>query len=173
MSTDTSSPKAGDPAPEVSLPDVRGGRVELSQLLARARVVLVFYRGGWCPICNRQLAKLSSEYEAFQARAAEIVAISNEEVREGAEVLKKIGPPFPLLLDGTSEVIERYGLLVGKRDPLGWMLRKRAYARPAVFVVERDGTVSWTYVGTTYRDRPSVARILDALDRGGAARAAG
>ena len=144
------------------LPDVRGGNVSLDDVVARGRVVLVFYRGGWCPLCNRQLAELSSRYEEFRKAGIEILAISNEEVEQGQRVLDKLGPPFPLLLDRQAEVIRRLGLLVGRRDVLGWVLRKRGYAHPAVVIVGSDRRIQWSYRGRTYRDRPSADEILKA-----------
>lgn len=57
------------------LPDARGGEVSLADVLSRRRAVLVFYRGGWCPICNSQLAALSARYEDFRRRDLEILAI--------------------------------------------------------------------------------------------------
>lgn len=160
-----SLPAVGDPAPAFSLPDVRGGTVSLLEVLSKGRAVLVFYRGGWCPLCNRQLAELSSCYDFFEQRRLQILAISNEEVQQGKKVLDKIGPPFSLLLDRSGEVIARYGLVVGRRDPLGWTLRKRGYAHPAVVLIGQDGRVQWVHRGRTYRDRPSPAEILEAADR--------
>lgn len=145
-----------------TLPDVRGGNVALEDVLSRARAVIVFYRGGWCPLCNRQLAELSSRYEEFRKAGLEILAVSNEEVTQGRRVLDQIGPPFPLLLDSSSDVIGRLGLVVGKRDPLGWVLRKRGYAHPAVVIVDENRCIQWSYVGRTYRDRPSPDHILEA-----------
>lgn len=166
--TATGSPAVGDEAPDFTLPDVRGGRVSLTDILQNGRAALVFYRGGWCPICNKQLARLTERYAEFQQRRVEILAISNEEVRHGKKVLDKIGPPYPLLLDQTSEVIARYGLVVDRRDPLGWILRKRAYAHPAVVLVGQDGRIQWFYRGRTYRDRPQPEHILEAADRASA-----
>lgn len=165
MTTDTpSSLSVGDEAPDFVLPDVRGGDVSLAEVLEHRRVTLVFYRGGWCPICNHQLAELSSRYAEFSERNIEILAISNEEVRQGKKVLDKVGPPYPLLLDSSGEVIARYALTVPKRDPLGWMLRKHGYAHPAVVLVGQDRRVQWIYRGRTYRDRPRPAQIIEAAD---------
>lgn len=153
-------------APEFTLPDVRGVTVSLASELAQHRVVIVFYRGGWCPICNHQLGQLSAAYEEFRARGAQVLAISNDAVRKGKDALAKIGPPYPVLVDQDSRVIREYGVTVaGPRDPLAWAFGKRAYAHPAVIIVDRSGRVAWTYRGRNYRDRPKIRTILDALDR--------
>ena len=92
----------------------------------------------------------------------EIVAISNEEAEKGLKVLKKIGPPFPLLYDVDSKVIAEYNVLVKERDPLALMLKKKNFAHPAVFLIGSDQKILWEYIGKTYRDRPSPDEILKA-----------
>ncbi len=155
--------KVGQPAPDFELAEARGGKVRLSDVTREKPAVLVFYRGGWCPICNKQLATLSQDYEKFRQHGAEVLAISNEEVEKGADLLKKIGPPFKLLHDPTSKVIRAYGALVRQRDPLGVMHRKHDYAHPSVFIVDREGVVRWTYIGRDYKDRPANDLIVSAL----------
>src|SRR5687768_10016101 len=41
--------KIGERAPPFSLPNARGERVFLYEMLQKGPVVLVFYRGAWCP----------------------------------------------------------------------------------------------------------------------------
>src|SRR5687768_17109503 len=47
--------KVGDTAPDFTLIDARGEQVRLYDALEKATVVLIFYRGSWCPYCNLQL----------------------------------------------------------------------------------------------------------------------
>ena len=47
--------KPGATVPRFSLPSATGETVEITQLLEKGPVVLVFYRGGWCPYCNIHL----------------------------------------------------------------------------------------------------------------------
>jgi len=42
----------GDHAPNFTLPDALGQSVTLADLLAQGPVVVVFYRGEWCPYCH-------------------------------------------------------------------------------------------------------------------------
>lgn len=154
---------------DFKLPDVRGGEVVLSEVLSQGRVLLLFYRGGWCPLCNRQLQKLSEQYEAFSERQVEVLAISNEAVEQGEKVLRNIGPPYPLLLDTSSETLKELGLITEKRDLWARVMRKHDFAHPAALLVDTDHRVQWSYRGRNYRDRRSVSTLLDAIDARSAA----
>ena len=47
--------KIGDRAPDLALPDALDKRVRLNDLWCHGPLVVVFYRGGWCPYCNLML----------------------------------------------------------------------------------------------------------------------
>lgn len=147
-----------------TLPRVRGGTLALDDVVEERRALLVFYRGGWCPLCSSQLAKLSLHYDAFAERGVELLAISNEPATKGVEMAKKFGPPFPLLVDAESALIKRLGLEIKRRDVIGVFRRKFNYAQPAVVLIDRDRVVRWVYVGENFSDRPPIERILEAID---------
>src|SRR3954466_7205883 len=67
---------AGDAAPDFELPDARGGTVTLAGLRADGPVVLVFYRGAWCPYCNLQLRTFQAALVDIHVADATLVAIS-------------------------------------------------------------------------------------------------
>jgi thiol-disulfide isomerase/thioredoxin len=52
--------RAGSPIPALSLPDATGVRVDLRALAERGPLVILFYRGGWCPYCNLELRSYTS-----------------------------------------------------------------------------------------------------------------
>ena len=155
---------AGATCSDFWLKDVRGGEVSLYKTLQEKQVLLVFYRGGWCPLCSRQLGELSEAWSQFQERSVQILAVSNEEPEKGRKLLKKMGPPFPLLADTIGSAITAFDLTVEKRDPLGWMLQKEDFAQPAVFLIGQDKVVKWAYRGKNYRDRPHPSAIVEAID---------
>src|SRR5690242_3900027 len=47
--------KEGEQAPDFTLPDALGHPVTLSQVLTQGPVIIIFYRGQWCPYCNLEL----------------------------------------------------------------------------------------------------------------------
>lgn len=67
------------------------------------------------------------------------------------------GVPFDILIDASREVTKAYG--VWHRIGLdAWNV-----ARPAVFLIERDGTITYRFVGRSQREFPSHRQILAAL----------
>lgn len=159
--------KIGDKMPDFTLPDVNGKTVRLSELTKEQSVVIVFYRGGWCPLCSKQLATLSADFEKFEQKGVTLVAISNEAPEQGVNLLAKLRLPYYLLTDTQSKVISLYGVRVKKRelaDIPALLGRRRDYAMPAVFIINKQGNLAWNYIGKTYRDRPDNKKILAHLN---------
>lgn len=102
--------KVGDRAPDFVARDLDGRPVSLKSIVGRSRSLLIFYRGGWCPFCNKQLAAIPQDYSKFKGFHAKIVAVSSEEVEKGKELLQKLALPYTLLSDTRLEGIGRYGV---------------------------------------------------------------
>ncbi len=69
-------------------------------------------------------------------------------------MVEKLILPFSLLADVDGEVIRRYGIWDEKGE----------ISRPAIFVIDRAGTVRYAYVGEDFADRPGDKPIYDAMN---------
>lgn len=158
----------GEKTPDFTLKDMSGNRIKLSSLLGKGYVLLVFYRGSWCPMCNTQIANFSKDYQKFKNLNTEIVAISSDSEKGAKKTAEKSQPQFPILLDTDSEVIESFGILVKKRelkDIPALIHRKRNYAMPSAFVLDENGIIRYKYVGRSYTDRPSNEDLLKEIEK--------
>lgn len=158
--------QVGQPAPDFTAVDLEGKKVTLRNLISGSeRNLLIFYRGGWCPFCNKQLASIARDYERFKELKATIVAVSNEEVQKGRELLKKLNLPYILLSDTEFEGIDRYGV----RDMNPSEQTKAAghgegtLAKPAAFIIDGTGLIRYRYVGENPSDRPKNEELLRRL----------
>ena len=70
--------KVGQAAPDFSLPDAKGVSTSLSALLAKGPVVMVWYRGEWCPFCTKALAGWQDKIAELKEAGGTFVAISPE-----------------------------------------------------------------------------------------------
>jgi peroxiredoxin len=147
--------KIGDEAPAFELVGDDGESRTLDGALQDGPVVLVFYRGDWCPYCRTQLQGLQERIGDFRAKKATLFAISVDSVERNRALADELGLDFPILADPDRAVIRAYGV----DDP------ENRIAWPAIFVIGRDGTIVDRDLAVDYRVRPQVAAIIEAIPR--------
>jgi peroxiredoxin len=72
--------KEGDVAPSLSLTAGDGRLVNSNDLLRGGPMVLTFYRGVWCPYCQRDLKALAATAGVIRAYGASLVAVAHQTV---------------------------------------------------------------------------------------------
>jgi peroxiredoxin len=167
----------GQPAPDVAATDLDGHRVHLKELTARGPVLLIFYRGGWCPFCNFQIRALAAAVPEFARRGITPVAVSVDRPQEGMKTKATYSLSFPVLSDTELSFVE--GFHVVNKLPDAEVQRLRGFgmdleaasgrashviAVPSMFLIDRAGVVRWAHSDTDYKTRPSFAEVLPALD---------
>ena len=171
------APKVGDRAADFTLHDQLGRQVTLAGELKQGPVVLIFYRGEWCPYCNMMLRTYGLRAADFSERGATLVAVSPQTPDNSLTMADKHSLEFPVLSDEGGDVIGTYGLKYDvdgqSRDLLGaagndvakyngeggWIL-----PAPAVFVIDREGIVRFVGVNGDYTQRAEPEDALAALD---------
>ena len=99
--------------------------------------------------------ELQDRYESFESLDAEILAISVDRLDQAGYVVDRLGVTFPILYDPEAEVVRRYGVY----DLLGDKV-----AAPSVFVIDKEGSIRWRYIGRSIIDRPTVTHIVERLE---------
>lgn len=161
---DQAEAQIGQPAPDFKAHDLNDNELSLSSLISGKKALLIFYRGGWCPYCNEQLANITRDIEIFKQSKAVIVAVSSEKVEKGKELLKRLNLPFKLLSDTKLEGIDAYGV---RNDDVPEVLRAKgitSMAKPSAFIIDERGIIRYKYVGTNAKDRPKNEDLLKALE---------
>ncbi len=167
----------GQEAPSATVQDFRGKEVELSKLWAKGPVLLVFYRGGWCPYCNFQVRELTRAFPKFRERKVTPVLVSVDRPSESAKTQAAYEIPFPVLSDPELALHKAYQVLnevddetLAKYEKFGVDLEAQSgqkhhtIAVPAVFLVDSTGVVRWAHADKDYKVRPSTEQLLAAID---------
>ena len=166
----------GAPAPDFELPDVNKQPVRSRDLLARGRLVVAFYRGRWCPYCVAELEALRDIAPGITGRGAALVAISPQTVQQSSFTADQHELRFPVLSDAGNRVARQFGVAASLPASLREHYR-RVFVNlqhcngdqswelplPAVFILERDGRVLWSWADADFRRRAEPAAILKAL----------
>ena len=132
------APKEGDTAHDFTLPDTTGRTLRLYALLEQGPVVLVFYRGGWCPFCTLSLRALQRAVPRLRAHRAQVIGVSPELPIHARATVDRNGLSFPLLHDADNAVADEWQLaqeLAPSLQPI--------YSRLGHVVPEINGTNDW------------------------------
>jgi peroxiredoxin len=168
--------KVGDMAPDFTATNQDGKTVQLKNLLTKGDVVILFYRGQWCPYCNKQLSKINDSLAAITAKGATVLAITPETEENVTKTLKKTKASFDILSDKGLAIMNSYKVsfavdekTIGKYKGYGIDFEKANGANganlpvPATYIIGKDGKVKYVFFNTDYSKRASVKDILDNL----------
>lgn len=115
--------KAGERAPEFTLPDENGTDRSLTELLNSGAIILYFYPADFTPGCTSQACKLRDLHTDIQKAGMRVVGISPQSPETHTKFREKYRLPFVLLSDEHKTVIKMYGL----NGPLGIGVRRATY----------------------------------------------
>ena len=140
--------KAGDAAPDFTLPADDGAQLELSSLRGR-RILLWFFPEADTPGCSLEGRGLRDHREYFDQSAIEVIGVSFDSVTDNAAFARKYNFGFRLLSDTTHEVALAYGAC----DSL-----KARYPERISFLIGADGRIERVYDKVDPRDH--AAQVL-------------
>ncbi len=115
--------KAGERAPEFTLPDDTGTDRSLTELLSSGAIILYFYPADFTPGCTRQACTLRDLNAEIQKAGLRVVGISPQSPQSHAKFREKHRLPFVLLSDEQKTVVKMYGL----NGPLGIGVRRATF----------------------------------------------
>jgi peroxiredoxin Q/BCP len=122
--------KAGDKAPDFTLPEADGQPVTLSKLLEKGPVILAFYPKAFTPGCTKELTAYRDRHGEVAIKGAQVLAISTDDVETLKKFKASLKASYPFLSDKDGAVSAQYS---GK-NMVGM-------AHRATFVIDRDRTV--------------------------------
>lgn len=168
--------KVADKAPQFEAADQNGNSVQLTQLLKKGTVVLIFYRGQWCPYCNRQLKELEDSLVFIKEKGALLVAITPEKPANIKKTMAKTKASYPILFDDGLKIMKQYevaydvdAITIDKYKKYGIDFTEvngnngAVLPVPAVYIINKTGEIVYKFFDTNYTKRPSVKELLSYL----------
>jgi peroxiredoxin len=168
--------KVGDRAPMFSLPQADIGPVSSAELLRRGPLVISFYRGLWCPYCQRDLIGLEEAMSDIRSVKATAVAVSHQILSGASRQFHDTQKfSFPVLDDITGGVAEQFGIhwdvddlnliheelgtdLPGFRGTDPWIRPMQAR-----YVIARDSVIAFAEIAFNYDQRSEPVKVLSTL----------
>jgi peroxiredoxin len=163
-------------APDFKAKDQNGLEIHLKDLLKKGKVVLVFYRGEWCPYCNKELKRLQDSLQLIRDKGATLLAVTPETPENIIKTTGKTNAMFSILHDDNLKIMKAYD--VSFEVPENTLTRYRntgidieeANGKngkflpvPAVYIIDKESTITYRFFEPDYKKRPSVKEILSNL----------
>ena len=167
----------GTKAPAFTATDTDGKDYSLEEALAKGPVVMIFYRGYWCPHCNRHLAGIQDSLGFIYEKGASIIAVSPEKPEYLNETKEITGSEFTLLYDEGYRIANAYDVsfLPAQRKLMKYNTFTKASLKeshsdesqrlpiPATYIINTEGLITWRQFDPNYKNRSTVKEIIQAL----------
>lgn len=172
---ETSAKQIGDTAPDATLNNWKGETVQLSQLWKQGPVVLMWYRGGWCPYCNIQLRAMQKSLDAIEDAGARLIVLSPELPDKAKATAEANDLNLVALHDENSAVAKQYGIVFDLPETIVPMYRDKlqlgsyngndAMELPlaATYVINTSGEITYAFLDANYTLRAEPAEVVAAV----------
>ena len=162
-------------------PDFKGinqnnEEIRLKELVKTGKVVLFFYRGYWCPYCNKELVRFEDSLQFLLDKGAHLVAVTPEKPESISKTIEKTKASYSIIWDESLKIMKAYGVVF--EVPENTLNRYRSSGLdidsingsngkflpvPAVYIINQQLDITYRFFETDYRKRPTVAEILKNL----------
>lgn len=167
----------GDTAPDFMLTDQLGREYSLYSKLKQQPVILIWYRGGWCPYCNLTLHHMQTHLPEFQKLGADLLALTPELPDQSLDTTQKQDLEFTVLSDVGNEVAKSFGV-VFKLNPDVAKIYQKSFGLhevngdeseelplAATYIIDQLGTIQYAFLHEDYRVRAEPEEIITALQK--------
>lgn len=152
----------GETIPNAKVLNSEGKTLELNEVISQKPTILVFYRGGWCPYCNRQLSALAEVEQELLAMGYQIVAISPDHFEMLKPTTENEKLEYQLFSDQGAKLIQDIGIGFKTPEKAKEYIFKKTNKEatdilpvPTVMIIDKKGKILFEYINPDYSTRLS------------------
>lgn len=160
----------GEKIPNLSLKSADNVDVNLSDLFANKKTILVFYRGGWCPYCNLHLAALGESEKELLELGYQIIAVSPDSPKKLKMTDEKNKLNYLLLSDSNGALSRAAGIAFQAPSNYKSIVTEGSDGAntalfipvPSVFITDVTGVIQFEHITPDYKHRISNELLIAA-----------
>ena len=148
--------KAGDTAPDFTLPSTTGKPVKLSDFRGKKNVVLAFYPAAFTGGCTKEMTAYGLDLAKFENADTQVFGVSTDNSPSQRKFAEEVKATFPMLSDfAKRDVSKEYGVLIADKG----------IANRATFVIDKEGKIQHVEEGTAAVDITGAMNACSRLSR--------
>ncbi len=167
----------GEKAPVFKAKDYLGKEVDLQKYIGKSAIVLIFYRGNWCPVCSKYLKNYTDSMKMVTNRGAAVLFITPETAEGAEKTVKKTKLAYRIVIDSDEQIMKAYDVLFEVTKKYNRKIKTLLFtdiaennakdvARlpvPATFIIDKNGIIVWRQFDLNYKNRATTKDILEHL----------
>lgn len=171
--------KVGDHAPEITFTTADNKKETLASYYEKQPVVIIFYRGYWCPVCNKHLTEFAQNAKQIEAAGAKLIAISSESYDNVTQTKEQTGANFTIFSDADGSIMKAFDVKFKVTEAYQTMIQDKLKASiaetnankqaelpvPATFIIDTSGKIVYKQFNPDYKIRASAEDILNNLPK--------
>jgi peroxiredoxin len=170
QSTDISPLLIGEKIPSVNIPAANRKPFDLNAHVSDKPTILIFYRGGWCPFCNKELARVQGIQSDLVKMGYQIIAISTDSPENLNKSIDKHQLSYTLLSDADLSISKQFGIAFKAPAAYSKTLAEGSAGKnvdkllpvPSVFILDKGGIIQFEYINPDFKQRIS-PKLLQAV----------
>ena len=162
--------------PSSQVYSTEGETLQLDSIVNSKPTILIFYRGGWCPYCKRQLSTLQEVKKEINELGYQIIALSADHYSNSQKIAENKKLTFQVYSDFKQNSAKKYGI--------SFVLDQKTYKKyknvlqfdiekwggndrhelpvPSVFII-KEKRILYSYVNPEYKTRLAPEVLLAVL----------
>ncbi len=172
-----SAKQVGDSAADATLKGWDENEVTLSEVWSENPVILMWYRGGWCPYCNLQLRAMQKQLSAIEGAGAKLIVLTPELPEKAKETAETNDLDMLVLHDRNNELAKKFGIVFDLPESIVPIYRDKlqlakfngndAMELPlaATYVINTDGKITYAFLDADYKKRAEPTDVVAAVKK--------
>ena len=166
--------KVGEKAPVIVGIDQFGKTINSGQLLNKQKVLLVFYRGYWCPYCRKHLASLQENLESLKQNGVFVIVVTPEKGEKITGTSKDLEATFSIIHDKNNQIMDDFKVSfevnkLNVHSYFGFTQKKieeynvegnNILPVPATYLIDKSGKIIYVHYNPDYKERSDFEEIL-------------
>jgi len=165
----------GEMAPSIFAKDQNGKTIDSKAILKNKKILLVFYRGNWCPYCRKHLASLQENLNALHKKNVFVMVVTPEKPSKNLETQDKLKTEFSVIHDADNAIMTAYKVAykVDKTTVTSFYNRVQKNIAdyndahndvlpvPATYLIDQNGKIIYVQYNTDHRIRSDIKMIIE------------
>lgn len=169
----------GTLAPQITMTTDKNEKVTLEDFYKNQPVVIIFYRGYWCPVCSKHLSEFAERAKEIENKGAKLIAISSESYENVDKTRDNTNADFTIISDVDGSIMKAFDVNFTVTNEYQQMIMEKLNASiaetnathnailpvPATYIIDTNGKIVYKQFNPNYKKRASIEDILNNLPK--------